>query len=62
MQSFEKQSLFVPYYQIRSDAEILSSIQMYIHDFHLTTNQFEKFFEAYKSYFELMAQAMYSKL
>ncbi len=62
MQASDKQSLSVPYHQIRDDAEILSSIQMYVHDFNLTTKEFDKFYEAYKTYFELIAQTIYSKL
>lgn len=62
MQAFDKQSISVPYQQIRDDAEILSSIQMYVHDFNLTTKEFDKFYETYKTYFELIAQTIYSKL
>lgn len=62
MQAFDKHSLSVPYHLIRNDAEIISSIQMYVRDFNLTTKEFEKFYEAYKNYFELIAQTIYSKL
>ncbi len=62
MQASDKQSLSIPYPQIRDDAEILSSIQMYMHDFNLTTKEFDKFYESYKIYFELIAQTIHSKL
>ena len=62
MEAIDKQSLSVPYPQIRDDAEILSSIQSYVHDSNLTTKQFEKFYESYKTYFELIAKTIYSKL
>jgi len=62
MQAIDKQSLSVPYHLIRNDGDILSSIQRYIHDFNLTTKEFDKFYEAHKTYFELIAQTIYSKL
>jgi len=62
MQASDKRSLSIPYHQIRNDAEILSSIQMYIHDFNLTKKEFDKFYEAYKTHFELIAQTIHSKL
>lgn len=62
MEAFDKQSISVPYHNIRQDAIILSSIQRYVHDFNLTTKEFDKFYETYKTYFELIAQTIYSKL
>jgi len=62
MQAFEKHSLSVPYYLMRNDAEIISSIQSYVHDFNLTTKEFEKFYKTYKTYFELIAQTIFLKL
>ena len=62
MKSFDNRSLSVPYHQIRSDAEILSYMQMYLHDSDQTMLEFDKFYEVYKSYFELIAQTICSKL
>lgn len=62
MQVFNEQSLSVPYHLIRNNADILSSIQRYVHDFNLTAKEFQKFYEAYKNYFELIAQTISSKL
>lgn len=62
MQAFNKQSLSIPFHSIRNDAYVLSNIQRYVHDFNLTTKEFHKFYEAYKNYFKIIAQAIYSKL
>lgn len=62
MHSFNKQSLSVPYHSIRNDAYVLSNMQLYVHDFNLTTKEFHKFYEKYKRYFELIAQTIHSRL
>lgn len=62
MQAFDKQSLSVPYHLIRNDAYVLSNMQLYVHDFHLTTKEFHKFYETFEKYFELIAQTIHSKL
>jgi len=62
IQASDNQSLSVPYHQIRDDAEILASIQNYTDDFNLTVKEFDKFYETYENYFELMAQTIRSKL
>ena len=62
MQVHDQQSLSIPHFQIRIDAEILSSIQGYMHDFNLTIKEFDKFYETHKIYFKLIAQTIYSKL
>jgi hypothetical protein len=45
-----------------NDGSILSAVQRYEDDSNLTTKQFQKFYETYKNYFELIAQTIYSKL
>ena len=62
MQASDNHSLSVPYHQIRDDAEILSSIQNYTDNFNVIAKEFDKFYEAYANYFELMAQTIRSKL
>ena len=62
MQASDKQSFLIPYYMIRDDAQILSSLQNYVNDFNLTTKEFQKFYETYETYFELIAQLISSKL
>lgn len=62
MEASNNQSFLIPYHIIRDDAQILSSLQNYVNDFNLTANEFEKFYEKYKNYFELIAQTIRSKL
>jgi len=62
MRAFNEQSLSVPYHSIMNDGDVLSSIQRYERDFNLTMRQYQKFYESYKNYFELIAKTVYSKI
>ena len=62
MEAFNKCSISVPYHSIMKDGNALSSIQRYECDFNFTIQQFNKFYETYKTYFELIAQTIYLKL
>jgi hypothetical protein len=62
MRAFNEQSLSVPYHSIMNDGDVLSSIQRYERDFNLTMQQYQKFYESYKNYFELIAKTVYSKI
>ena len=62
MEAFNKCSISVPYHAIMKDGNILSSIQRYENDFNFTIQQFNKFYETYRTYFKLIAETIYSKI
>lgn len=62
MQVVNEQTISVPYFSIIKDGVVLSAIQRNGSDFNLTIKHYQKFFDAHKNYFELIAQTIYSKL
>lgn len=62
IQSFENQTLSVPYFSILKDGILISSIQRIENDFNLTIKNFEKYFEIHKQYFQVIANEIYSKI
>jgi archaellum component FlaF (FlaF/FlaG flagellin family) len=62
IQSFENQTLSVPYFSILKDGIVISSIQRIENDFNLTIKNFEKYFETHKQYFQVIANEIYSKI
>jgi hypothetical protein len=61
MESFYQETISIRYPSIIKDASMLSSIQRQEHDFDLTMQHFQKFFETYKKDFELIAQTIFLK-
>jgi hypothetical protein len=62
MQAYDDLAITVPYSSMIKDGLVLSSIQRHENDFNLTLQHFNKFYETYKNYFELIAQSIYSKI
>jgi len=62
MRAYDEQSITVPYSSMLKDGLVLSSMQRHTNDFNLTIQHFNKFYETYKNYFELIAQNIYSKI
>jgi len=62
IQSFENQTISVPYFSILKDGIVISSIQRIENDFNLTIKNFEKYFETHKQYFQVIANEVYSKI
>ena len=62
IQSFENQTISVPYFSILKNGIVISSIQRIENDFNLTIKNFEKYFETHKQYFQVIANEVYSKI
>ena len=62
IQSFENQTISVPYFSILKDGIVISSIQRIENNFNLTIKYFKKFFEVHEQSFKLIANEIYSKI
>jgi len=62
MDSFENQSISIPYFSIIKDGVVLSSIQRYENDPNLTINNFQKFCKKHEKSFKLIAKIIHEKM
>ena len=62
MESFNEETIPIPYHSMIKDGNMISSIQMYDNDYKLTLKHINKFFDVHKNDFQLMAKKIFEKI